>query len=213
MSDTDTKKSKKSVTLSQHIAKYNEIIKYLDSEIQDKSLHHEPGIRVLQKVRKQIKHLKKEVPRLRRTEPSDHPRVSGFGLPCHIDEKLRTFLQLEPDATPTRHEIRNALDVYIKFNPNDARENMQKWSYLNPDGDRNLQDPTIRSVIHPDTQLADLLNYRDYVDRVHQGQVKGKRRNPETGLRCEVVITDDSLTYCVVQQLIQCHILKTLPSS
>lgn len=199
------------ISLDEHISLFNEILANVDREIEDRCKRRGEGVRFLQKTRKQLKTLKKQVPRVRKNQPSTHQRVSGFGLPCRIDETLRAFLKLDADATPTRHEIRDALSVYIKFNPADKRPKMQRWSYLNPQGERNLQDDTLRSVIHPDSQLSELLNYREYMERVQRGEVKGKRKDPETGQRHEVTIHSEDLTYCVVQQLFQQRILETLP--
>ena len=200
----------KFVIVADHIDGYNELLKTLDNEIDERSKRHEPGVRMLQNIRKQVKTLKKQVPKLKRVIPSNKNRVSGFGLPCVINEELRKFLKMDEGVTPTRNEIRNAINVYIHFDPDDERPQIQKWSYLNVNGARNLQNPANKSIIFPDTALAKLLDYAVYVDNVKKGNVKSKKKNKETGSMEEYTVIDTALTYCIIQKLYQKHIIKTV---
>lgn len=209
MSIQDESKSKY-VSIEDHIELYNNLLRFLDHEIDEKSKRREPGVRTLQNVRKQVKTLKKQVPKLKKTVPQTKNRVSGFKLKCKIDKELKDFLEVDDDAALTRNDIRNGINVYIHFDPNDPRPQIQRWAHLNPGGSRNLQNPEKKSIIHPDTKLAKLLHYSEYVSRVKNGEEATRRKNKETGKMEERVVEDPVLTYCVVQKLYQHHILETV---
>jgi hypothetical protein len=131
-------------------------------------------------------------------------------LPCQIDETLAGFLQVDTDTTLTRNEIRNAINVYIKYNVDETRPEIKRWEYLNPGGLRNLQDDHNHSIINPDSRLAELLNYGEYVEGVRNGNIKQRRKDKETGVDHWITVSNEELTYCVVQKLYQARIVKTL---
>lgn len=195
----------KKVDLEKHILDYNTLLAYIDGQI---ALTESVGPEVLEHIRTCLVGMKKDVPRLKKHCQKSYTRVSGLLIPSRIDQKLATFLKVRPDTLLSRNEVRNAINVYIKYDIHETRPEITRWAYLNPNGDRNLQNKTNRSVIDPDSTLVDLLDYGQYVDRVRNGLEKRKRKDKETGIVSWVPVTDETLTYCVVQKLYQKHLFK-----
>lgn len=207
---------RKKVTLESHIEKCDKLIELLDAEIEKKQKEREPGVRIFRTIRKNLKEIKNEAPKIAKTKRrfnSNSKRVSGLAdLKCEITEELADFMGLEHGENPTRNEITNAICVYIRLKPDESRPQMLKWAHLNPEGKRNLQDPSSGMKIVPDEKLSNLLKYDEYVDKVNKGEITKTKTDKETKKRNTVVVKDNSLEYWVLQKLIPCQIIKTIGS-
>jgi len=209
------RKPRKKVTLETYLQKHDTLIKYLDAEIDHKSRHKEKGVKSLQSIRKMVRELQRDAPKIatgRKRKTSGKPRKSGFASQYQITEELAKFMQIPPDSTPTLNEITNAIYIYIKIKPGEERPQMIKWKHLNPDN-RDLQNPDNRTVIIPDKKLSKLLGYKKYKKDVADGKVTiNKIVDKRTKERKTVLVEDDSLFYYVIQKLIQKQIIKAVAS-
>lgn len=208
--ETPKRRPRRIVTIETHLQRYDALLKYLDGEIDHKSRHKEKGVQTLKTVRKNIREMKKEVPRIsrrRRLTPAQKARKSGFSVKCKVSDELAEFMQIPPGSTPTRLEVTNAIYTYINLKEDEKRPQMLKWQHLNPDR-RNLQNPENKMAILPDEKLSKLLRYDEYCQNVADGKVTKKVLNKQTYEKDEVVMTDNSLFYWVIQRLIQHHITK-----
>jgi len=206
-----TRKPKTKPTLESHLKRYDDIIEFVKTEIDRKKTNSEPGVRPLQRIGKELKSMRSEVPRIskkRGYRKNSDNRVSGFTLECEISGELRKFLGLKPKDKVTRRDVTNALCVYVHLKDNEKREGMLRWAHLNKD-DRDLRDETNKMHIVPDKNLAKLLNYNQYKKDVKSGKITSTSTNKETGEVTENVVSDDGLYYRTMQQLIQVHIPKT----
>ena len=70
MSDIVEKKARNRPTIDSHLEAYNELITFLNTEIDKKSRAKEKGINVLRKTRKTLIKLQKQVPYISRHKPS-----------------------------------------------------------------------------------------------------------------------------------------------
>lgn len=201
------------VTYENHMQKFDELIKLIDEEIDRKSKDREKGVRTLRSINKMVKELQKDSEKIshrRRQTKNGNSKVSGFNYPCRISKELADFLGKDEEFTPTRKEITNAICVYCHVKPDEKRDHMKKWMYLNPEGKRNLQSPENKMIIFPDDKLKKLFKYNQYQKDVKSGKIVSKRRDKKTGEETTVKIEDDGLRYCVFQRLIKPHILETL---
>jgi chromatin remodeling complex protein RSC6 len=206
------RKPRRKVDLESHLFRYQKLITFLDEEIEKKQKAREPGIRSLQNIRKNLKEMENEVPKIahaKRKNPTSK-KVSGFSLKYKISDELAEFMKIEKGSTPTRNEITSAICAYIHIKPGETKEQITKWSSLNPGGKRNLQDPSNKMAILPDAKLKKLLKYDAYVKEVKKGNVYRNTINKETRQKEVVKVTDEALTYSVVQKLIQCQILAAI---
>jgi len=141
--------------------------------------------------------------------------------PCRLSKKLTSFLGVPASTRLGRAEVNRAVTAYIAFDPEKkvdtstpakeaAYKNKLKWvKKLNKDGKvRNLQDAEDRSVIHPDSELADLLNYKQYKRDVKAGKIKFNKKDKKTGEVKKTKQTDAVLNYAVLQHLLAPHFLK-----
>jgi len=209
------RKPRKRVTLTSHLKKYDDLLEYLDAEIDHKARHKEKGIKSLQTIRKKVRELQRETPKIsseKRRNTSGKPRKSGFASRYQITDELLDFMQLPPKSTPTLNEITNAIYIYIKLKPGEKRPQMLKWQHLNPDG-RDLQNPDNRTTVLPDEKLSGLLGYEDYRQEIADGKVTINRVvDKRTREKKTVVMEDDSLFYWTIQRLIQKQIIKSIKS-
>lgn len=201
---------RKRATLETHIEKYDALLKVLDEEIERKQKEREKGTRVLRSVRKTVRELRTEAPKIahaKRRFSSNGKKVSGLELRYNISDELADFMKIPHGSTPSRNDITNAICVYIHAHPGESRPQMTKWNHLNPKGKRNLQNPTSKMSINPDDALSRLLNYNQYKKDVKAGKITQVSTNKKTGKKETTKVTDPALKYCVVQKLICRHIL------
>lgn len=204
---------RKRATLEGHIEKYDALLKILDEEIERKQKEREKGTRVLRSVRKTVRELRVEAPKIahaKRRMSTNSKKVSGLELRYNISDELAEFMKIPKGSTPSRNDITNAICVYIHSHPDETRPQMVKWNHLNPKGKRNLQNPESKMTIIPDEKLEELLNYKQYKRDVKAGKVYQITTDRKTGKKEEVKVTDPALKYCVVQKLICKHILGTV---
>lgn len=211
---TKIRAPRKPVTIESHLEKYETLFKLLDAEIDRRARERENGTRIFRSIRKNVKSMKKDVPKLanakRRNTNRSTNKTSGFILKCEITDELAKFMQVSKDDPPSRREITNAICMYACIKPGENRPQMTKWEHLNPGGKRNLQDPNNKMAIIPDAVLSTLLGYDEYRKDVKAGKISKKVRNKTTGETKEVVVEDDALYYWVIQRLMKQHIVKTL---
>lgn len=204
------KRAKKEITYATHMARYEENIRMLEEAIDKRKKKGEKGTRIFVSVSKNLREMMHEVPKvaksMKKRKPSNKQKVSGFGVKCTITDELAAFLQVKPGTTLTRTEITNGIYAYVKIAPEEEREGVLKWLYLNPDRSRNLQNQTNKTYILPDENLSKLLRYEEYKKDVRLGKILTKKTNKETKEVEDVVQTDDGLKYNIVQKLIQQHI-------
>lgn len=199
---------RKKVTLESHNQKFDELLALMDNEIKRKSREKEKGTRTLQKMRKMIRELKNETTKIansKRRRSGNGNRVSGFMKRYKINAEGAAFLQVDKGTLLSRRELTNAICVYAHYNPNDKREQMKRWKYLNPEGKRDLQKEGKRMIIEPDDVLSKLLKYEDYKRDVKEGKImKTVTEKDVSGGKktTKNVQDDDALYYRVIQKLI-----------
>lgn len=202
---------RKKVTLSSHMERYDELINIISDLSEKKRKKGEKGSRVYNKLIRNLKEMKNEVPKVikqsNKRKPSIHPRVSGFSLGCAISDELADFLKVPRGTLLSRTEITNALCAYVNIKPDETREKVLKWKHINPKG-HDLRDPKNRTRIIPDPRLSKLLKYDDYRKHVKEGVIETYKLNKQTKQKEHLVQTDDRLMYCTMQLLIQPHISK-----
>lgn len=208
------KKPRRLVTFEEHMQKFDDLLNYVNDEIEKRAREQSSGARPLRKIRKRIIELQKETPKVARRKycPKGKKR-SGFILECEISDELRTFMKLEEGVNPSRKDITNAICVYIHLDKDEKRDRMLKWKHLNPKGKRDLQDPNNRMAVKPDSTLSKLLDYEKYKKKVQEGKVTRKKTDPKTKEKIVIVEEDPSLYYYVIQKLIQKHILEPIKKS
>lgn len=192
-----------------HMKKYDDLIALLTEELEKKKKKSEPGTRVFAKAISKLSKMQTEVPKVAKSMKKKRKSTnatSGFSIGCKISDELAAFIKVDSGTILTRSEISNALNAYIRLNPNEEREDVLKWSYLNPEGKRNLQDQTNKTRIIPDRALSKLLKYDAYQKDVAAGKVTKGVTNKITKEKEYTVQTDDKLYYQTIQKLIQRHI-------
>lgn len=203
---------KKTVTVETHLEKYDALIQMLTYEIERKSKQKEKGVRTLQNLRRRLEDMRHDVPKLNRRKRAPRPEgapipKTGLTVSVKISDELAKFMKLEEGgidrSSISRNDATNAICVYAHYNPDETRKHIKMWKHLNPDGERNLQNPNNRKAIIPDKSLSDLLRYPSYQQKVSNGEVVRKKKvNGQ-----EVAVTDDALYYYTIQTLITDHIL------
>lgn len=210
------RKTKRSITLESHLARFDGLLDYLKTEIEKRSKAKEKGVRVLLSTRKIIKELRKETPYIahkRKPRDPNLPRntLSGFTQEYPISAELAAFLQIE-DEEPrlSRLDATRAICTYAHLKEDEQREEMLKWAYLNPGGKRNLQNTKDKKAIVPDAALSKLLKYDEYKKQVKSGKVTKKVTvDKDTRRKEDVVVTSDLLYYWTIQKLLNQHFIKT----
>lgn len=210
---------RKKHTMETYLAKFDTLIEYVDTEITKRSKPVSDGgrggkdVRFLKTVRKNLRELKNQAPKViatKRGVSRDGNKVSGFVLPCKITVQLADFMGISHGSTPSRREITNAVCAYIRLKPDETREHMLKWEYLNKGRKRNLQNKERKMTINPDSVLVQLLDYESYCDDVKNGLISINKTNKKTNKKEKTVQTDNTLFYYVLQRLLRPHILETL---
>jgi chromatin remodeling complex protein RSC6 len=194
-----TNMGRKRISPEEHHQHYDELLTFLDTEIQTKSKKKERGVNTLKRTRKMVRDLKKEQAYVRKSRKYNKD-TCGFNKLVTLSDEMCTFLQIEKGSQLPRSSIVNAINVYCKRTLDEERPHMLEWKHLNPIY-RNLQNPTNRRAIVPDEKLASLLKYDEYKKRVAAGEVEMKTK----GIKCKVL--DDSLYYYVIVMLIQPHMV------
>lgn len=197
--------SRKKVTSDSLLEKIDELLEVLDKEIERKSKEREKGTRTFQSIRKTVRDIRKDIPRLangKRRVKNTGKRTSPFMVKHPITEECAKFLQLEKGTLLSRTEVTNAICVYSHYDLADNRDQMKKWAYLNPKGERNLQKEGHKMTIVPDKTLNKLLRYDEYRKQVDSGKVTKKTKDKETGEIVEEVLKDSALYYWVIQKRI-----------
>ena len=208
VSPIEQKLSRKKPTAEDHIHHYDDLLTYLNSEIDRKSRNMEAGIRTLRKARKQIMAMRKELPKIRFTKKSFAPATkrtpTGIITPLPISVELAEFLQVPSDTLVSRLDANRAVCVYCNLKEDEKREEILRWSYLNTEH-RNLQDTTDRRYILPDEKLSTLLDYDSYKKSVENGEVYRTKKNKETGLYAVEKVVSSRLSYLTVPKLLSVH--------
>lgn len=201
---------KNQLSLENHIHNFDIILNFLDAKIDYMSRHKEKGIKYLRTTRKKIKNLRVEATKIPRTKKFKKRKNGDSGLTIKqiISNELAEFLNIKEGSLLSRSEVTCALCVYIYLNKNETRENMIKWSYLNPKGERNLKNQLKTREILPDKKLSELLYYEEYKKKVKEGKIIKKVYDEEANIVTETIITDPSLTYWSMQKLLSIHFLN-----
>lgn len=159
--EDDTKIKKKKATIHDHINHYNTLLDLINGEIDRKSRSKENGVRVLQKARKLVESMRKELPHITRSKEARAAlstrknTSSGFTIKYYVSEELANFLQIDSQVdTVSRVDATRAICVYARLKEDEKREEILKWSYLNPEGSRDLQNPENKRTLIPDKTLA-----------------------------------------------------------
>jgi chromatin remodeling complex protein RSC6 len=202
------KPKRKKITIVDHLARYDKFHEMLEAEIDKRGREDKgKGARFLKASMKLLKEMRKDLPKImgRKKMPEGEvpKRKGGLSTRYKISPELAKFLKVSKDSILSRQDVMRAIYTYIKFDENDEREDVQKWSKLNPGGERNLNDAENRLTVLPDKALSDLLRYEDYKKKVHKGEITRKDKNGE-----EVTVEDDSLKYWIIQKLLQRHFVE-----
>lgn len=193
-------------TAIEHLQHYDELINYLSSEIDRKCRNMEPGIRTLRKTKKKLLLMRKELPKIRLTKKTfakEKKEAVGLMSPMLISEELAAFLNVDYTTLLSRLDVNRAIYAYCHLNPEEKREEMLKWAYLNKGKD--LQDPSNKRLIIPDKELSKLLRYPEYVEKVKRGEVIRRKKGVD-GM--DVRVTNPSLSYLTIPTLLSIHLLS-----
>jgi len=197
---TNLKNKKVKVSLESVMKEIEEMNRILDEEIEKrkKTLNKNKGLNTFRNIKNKLKHLEKTIPKISKKTRITTNNKNNFDKKVLVSEDLATFMQIDKLIPITRQEISCALFTYIHLSPDETREKMLKWKYLN-ESTRNLQDPAKRDLIIPDEQLSQLLKYDEYKKNCDNKLIKNKKGE---------VVTDCSLRYTTILKLIQPHIIK-----
>jgi len=207
--ESEPKKApRKKPTPQEHLEHYDQLITYLTTEIDRKRRNMEAGVKTLRKARKSLMAMRKELPKIKFTKkifasPNKRDPV-GLTTPIPISMELADFLGVPHTTLISRLDANRAVCVYCHIKEGEDREDILRWSYLNPDG-RNLQDPKDRRYILPDQALTELLRYDDYQNAVAKGEVYTTKKDKETGEVTTKQVTSSNLTYFTIQKLLSVH--------
>ncbi len=212
--ESKTRSPRRKITIETHLEKYDKLLELLNEHIDHLRKNKEPGSRVFTTIRKAVRELHKEAPKIansrRKSTTNNQNKVSGFVLQCQLTPELSDFLQIDRDTTLCRRDVTNAICVYSHLKPDESREHMLRWEYLNPKGKRNLQNPKERMAIVPDSSLSKLLRYNKYKKDVKAGLVTKNVKDKKTRVTTTVTVTEPTLYYWVIQKLLSVHYLATL---
>jgi chromatin remodeling complex protein RSC6 len=212
--ESKTRIPRRKVTIETHLEKYDKLLELLNEHIDHLRKNKEPGSRVFTTIRKAVRELHKEAPKIansrRKSIAGNQNKVSGFVLQCQLSPELTDFLQIDRDSTLCRRDVTNAICVYSHLKPNETRPHMLKWEYLNPSGKRNLQNPKERMAIVPDSTLSKLLRYNKYKKDVKAGVVTKNVKDKKTRVSTTMPVTEPTLYYWVIQKLLSVHYVTTL---
>ena len=209
------RKKRHKATIYDHIDHYNQLLNLIKFEIDRKSRSKESGVRVLQKARKMVEDMRKELSHVTRSKEARNAlstrknTSSGFTMKYYVSEELANFLQLDASTdTVSRIDATRAICVYAHLKENEKREDILAWSYLNPGCARDLQNPANKKTILPDATLASLLQYNQYKKDVKSGDITQKTKNKQTGVVGQKKVAQNALDYTSIQRLISHHFLQ-----
>lgn len=209
--DLETVGKRKEVNLQTHLLRYEYLIQLVTSELEKKRRKSEMGTRLYSKMVKHLKEMQKELPRViastKRTRKVTNS-TCGFSMGYHISPELAKFLGVGENELFSRADISKAFYVYIHLSPDEDRAKLLRWKHLNPDGKRNLQDPTNKTRILPDKALSRILGYEAYKKDVADGKIQTSTKDKMTKEKIYTVQTDDGLYYSTIQKLITKHMIK-----
>ena len=124
---------------------FDDILSDLEKEIAKVKESKTHGIKFLRSVNKNIKSLRgkvttvfKQKRKIKRTSTKSN---SGFLKPVKVSKEMAKFSGWNPDELHSRVDVTKALCKYIK--------------------DNDLQDPSDRRIIKPDSNLSKLLDYKN----------------------------------------------------
>ncbi len=204
---------RRKVSLESHLTKYENLEKMLDEEIDRRANNKEKGTRIFRSIRKIVRELHKEAPKLanaKRKFTTKNGEKSGFSIQCEITDELARFMKLEEGDTPTRHEITNAICVYVHVKEGETREHMLRWNHLNPGGKRDLRRPDNLMIIKPDRTLSQLLRYDQYMKDIEEGKISIRKTDKITKEKKMTIHKDPALFFWAVQKLVKIHVVRTL---
>ncbi len=205
ISQISQRKKRMPITLEMVMGELDEMKKMLDNEIEKrrKSLDKHKGTNFLRGIRKRIDRVEKHVPKLKKIRAISKDSKNGLSIPISITQEFSKFLKIDPDEKISRIDGQCALSAYINLKPDESREKILRWKYLNPHN-RDLRDVNDKRIIHPNKKLSNLLNYDNYKKDVKKGLIKTNKKNEQ------IIVTDDKLEYRVVIRLFQIHFKKNL---
>ncbi len=128
------------------LAEFDRILVDLDAEVQtlrssDSKSRRPTGVKFLRSTSKRIKVLRNDASRVmkvRKTAPRNRNTTSGFMKPVNISKEMCGFTGWETDCPKSRVDVTKFICNYIR--------------------EKDLQNPTDRRIILPDTKLKKLLN-------------------------------------------------------
>lgn len=194
-------------TLDEHLDHYNRVLNYINGEIEKKERREERGIKKLKTMRNMILDLRAEVSRIKRYEKTVETS-GGLKKKFSISSELASFLQIDPATRLSRQEVTCAICVYINYKENESRPEMTRWSYLNPEGARNLQNQFDKKKVIPDKKLSKLLHYKEYQRSIARGEITKRVYDKETKTYNKIRVEQDTLYYQTIQHLINRHFIK-----
>lgn len=194
------------VTVETYQARLDELITYVDEQINQLKSAGNKGVKGFKHVRKVCVTLRDKAPKLakQKRKKSENAK-SGFKIPYLVSDELCKFLKLPNGSAVTRVDATRGITVYANLKDDEARPAILKWKHLNAGGKRNLQSPEDKTVIVPDASLKKLLRYNQYVKDVKAGKITKRSKNKETGKMEQVVVKTPELKYYTIQKLIQPH--------
>ncbi len=213
---TQTKRSR-GVSLQEYQSLIDQVLEKIDLEIAEIQSNKKrvKGVRSLRGIRKKIVELSKKAPKLNKTKRVlKKGAISGFSRQYRLSPELEEFLDFDTGDTASRNEVTRAVCVYINRKPDETRETVKEWFYLNEgeNGDpiRDLRDPTDHMRILPDDSLSELLKYEEWRQKVNRGEETTSTKN-ENGERVSVTLEDDGLYYRTLQKLLSPHFVELIP--
>lgn len=194
------------ILIEEYISEIDDILSTTNNEIDVRSRQKkEGGVKFLQGIRNRLTKLRertKWMTRVKRTQTAP----SGLTKVYSISNELAKFLNVTDNTQLSRVDVTRAICVYCHLKPDDSRDEIKRWSYLNTTK-RDLRDPTNRKNILPDKKLSDLLHINEYLDAVAEGRIITKRRNKDTRKKESFVVTEAKLSYATLQSLISRHLI------
>ena len=205
--EIETTSNRKIITKESLEEEFNDLLTLVDTEIDKKrkSFEKNKGIRKLIQIKKRVESIRKHIPKMIKHSRSINrdPSKNGFVIPTNISKELSKFLSIDPNTKLSRENVQCAISTYIHIDPEEDREKITRWKYLNPDF-RDLRSVSNKRVIQPDDKLSSLLDYDKYREDVKKGLIEINNKK----LGKKIVTSDDSLYYYILTKLIQKHFIK-----
>jgi len=187
------------LTFNSYLETIDEVIAILDGEIDNLSSGDKCRVKMLRSARKLLRKTKSSSYKIVGQKKPRGEGKGGFSKGYSVSDELTEFLQLEPGTHVSRIDATRAICVYAYLRPEENREQMLKWAFLN-ENNRDLQDPKNKRAIIPDEKLRVLLRYDEYAQNVRDGKITKTMAGGRV-----VTVTDPLLYYWVIQKLLQSH--------